>query len=240
MFVSKQLTLPRIKDGLIYVAMSLDELSSFPDNAQQDDALRPPRSPPRRERAEDQLSFLESLRDPEISHTVTQRQDRDFSPFSFSAEQTGSSLDEPDSDSINEWESAAGRRQRHHSASPSCEEQLADTHPERDANVTLLSDDEIDWEEEPTPADVLEDRRRRERNMSLGLDGDDHYGWDRRFRSASFRFRHGHGLTARPSAIEGESHGGQDLASQKQSVVRARFHIKNGNHKVAIKFDPPM
>lgn len=239
-----------LKEGLVYVAMNREDLLPHLRN---DDAqvppILPPRSPPNRHRDSVHLSLLESLNDPDISRALSHHRSRDWSPFDSSAEQNSAS---PENDpSGDDWPagrdggwppsdpSTTRRRTLHQSADPSgCDDQ-ADPVVDDDTQVIMLTDDEVTYPEDPSRPDVLEDRQRRERSMAY-LEDDDMYGWDTRFRAAHPRMARGR----RPMFQRKDR--GEVLPSpqldqdRNDGVTRARFQIKDGKHKVAIKFSPPI
>ena len=100
----------------------------------------------------------------------------------------------------------------------------------------MLSNEAITWPEDRTPAAILADRQRRER---LRRDELDEPGLDPRW-SATYRgYRRGPlpemNWTRRERVLDVKGQGGR-----KAELTRIRFHIKNGQNAIAIKFDPPV
>ncbi|GAB7347819.1 hypothetical protein MBLNU459_g5356t1 [Dothideomycetes sp. NU459] len=242
-----------VREGLVYVAMSRRELLPYMDEAdQQSPLLNPPRSPPAYTRRAAQLTLQESLRDPEIARALAQtRGTRDVSPFDFGTmDQDGASP--PNEDQENPWNTTGDVDATWPALEPSnrpsslqqaqafaCDDQISPSLPDDDTHVVLLTDDEIAWPEEPTHSDVLQDRQRRQRRMQ-NID-EDMYGWDARYRSMPAR-QIGRGRRVGwqypPSERSGEIP--PFAPTKSSSVARARFNIKDGRHKIAIKFDPPI
>lgn len=244
----------RVREGLVYVGMSRQDLLPYMDGPDQYSSnLRPPRSPSPYTRSAAQLSLQESLRDPEISQALSQTRNREFSPFDFSAEQVSASPDNEDNDdpwtTIRDVDAAWPPLEPTHQimsreqAQAQAQAQVCDdlTYPalvDDDMHAVLLTDDEIAWPEDPTNSDVLQDRQRRQRRMQ-NID-EDMFGWDPRYRSMPSR------LAARARRVgwqhpRSERSGDPQLGQNKSNgVARARFQIKDGKHRVAIKFDPPI
>lgn len=227
--------------------MSREDLLPHLRNAdQQANYLAPPRSPPNTDRDNVRLSLLESLQDPDVGRALRQHRNREWSPFDSSADQNSSpeieDTDDPwgmSRDTV--WpplEPRSSSRRPAHQVSDltGCDEQ---THPisDDDMQIVVLTDDEINLPEDPTTAAVLADRERRERSMAV--DDDDMYGWDSRYRTAHTRLRQRSFFPQRKERGETLPSPQFDQA-RNDGVTRARFQIKDGKHKVAIKFDPPV
>lgn len=239
--------------------MGLDELHPFMGHVPPSD-LAPP-SPPIINRATEQPRFLESLRDPYIARAITQRSEHEFSPFddpppiNRERRQNSGAMSGALPSQDNEYWSSHARALARRSGvwtappesswpalvpsarraadpqSPSCDPQ--DTIGAVGTHIAVLSDDEITWPEESTPADVLIDRQRRERTMQF--DEEERHAWDPRLS----RLRRGLRPTQSATAEKGPETAEEQI-SRGDSVVQARFHIKNGKNMVAIKFDPPV
>lgn len=236
----------RVKEGLIYVGMSRDDLQPYINSSSQHySTLDPSRSPPPHRYPEShRLTLLESLHDPEVARAMNIRRGAGF----FSSDSPGDDQSQ-DNDADDVWSSFpttrdvsrppndSRRRQsaREDADSRNCDEPT-DSRDASDNHVVMLSDEEIAWPEDPTREDVLDDRRRRERNLR---DYDDEDIWDARFRTnyARFRTRQAQSTMRRteapPLSPEPDQH-------RPDAVAKARFHIKDNRHRVAIKFDPPV
>ncbi|KAL1302585.1 hypothetical protein AAFC00_002963 [Neodothiora populina] len=246
-----------LKEGLIYVAMDRTDLLPYLEpTSQRVPRSFAPASPTRRDRDSDNhhISFLESLNDPEVSRALLHTQSRDRSPSDAPSPIAFNNAEHGDTDSLTpdsftsamrgpSWPALAPSHLRRANARRAadmhaCEEQAESSHDE-DTQVVMLSDDEVIWPEVPSRADVLEDRQRRERRVAI-VDDEDNYGWDTRFHTVHSR----PGRARRPNFRRKER--GIMLPSPQLGQVKgdgvtcARFHIKDGKHKVAIRFDPPV
>lgn len=230
--------------------MSRQELLPYlNDIDQQPNHIYPTTSPPVYPRSAAQLSLQESLRDPEISHALTQARNREFSPFDFTAEQVSTSPENDDDE--NPWSTARDvdaawpaleptdrTSAREQAQALACDDQTYPVLADDDTHVVLLTDDEIAWPEDPTTSDVLQDRQRRQRRMQ-NID-EDMFGWDPRYRSMPSRLL-GQGRRVGWQYPRSERSGEPRFEQNKSNgVARARFHIKEGKHRIAVKFDPPI
>lgn len=209
--------------------------------------LNPPRSPPHFDRNNVRLTLFESLNDPEVSRALEMNSTRDWSPFDSSADQASTSPEQEELD--NPWTTApqtpwppivppaaSDRALRNHPDMTGCDEQVL---LGGGAHVVLLTDDEINWPEDPTTAAVLADRHRRERTVHL-MDSGIVPGWNSRFQSAYTRLQRGRRTAQQPHGDAGQMTSPQFEQSRNDGVTRARFQIEDSKHKVAIKFDPPV
>ncbi|KAI5249381.1 hypothetical protein E4T43_00704 [Aureobasidium subglaciale] len=237
-----------VKEGLVYVGMSRDDLQPYINSSTQHyDYLNPPRSPPSR-RTHDpvRLSLLESIHDPEVARAMgTRRSAGFFSPIDYPVDEQ--SQDEDDADDA--WNSMPATRDsswppmdrnrlfagRNDVDGRNCDDP-ADLRESPDGRIVVLSDEEINWPEDPTRPDVLADRRRRERNLR---EYDDEDIWESRYRPnyARMRTRQSNVALERPEAARLSP---EPDRYKSDTVARARFRIKDNRHRIAIKFDPPV
>jgi hypothetical protein len=236
----------RVKEGLVYVGMSRDDLQPYINSStQHHDYLNPPRSPPPRRRQESvRLGLLESLNDPEIGRAIGLHRGPGFFSSPVDSAADDQSQDNDDVDEM--WNTIPATRDTSwpsmDTSSPvsgrndmNCDDP-SDMRESLDGHVIVLSDEEITWPEDPTRADVLADRRRRERNAR---EYDDQDIWESRYRSSYGRprVRQDHIPSQRAEAPRMSPEADQ---YKSDSVARARFNIKDNRHRIAIKFDPPV
>lgn len=189
---------------------------------------------------------MESLHDPEISRAMTMRRGAGFFP-PIDSPTDDQSQDNDDTDDM--WNSIPTTSDaswppsdparfipgRTDADSRNCDDP-ADQRETPDGHVIVLSDEEISWPEDPTRADVLADRRRRER---LPRDYNDEDLWDSRFQTNYARLRMRQ--TRLPTERTEAPHLSPEPEQYKSdSVAKARFRISDNRHRVAIKFDPPV
>jgi len=240
-----------VKDGLVYVAMSHSELRPMMNSAND---LPEPAAPMVESDPSERLTLLESLGDPEVASAVNQRNGREIAAFLDYTNSSGAQgrlirpseiFEQQSRDSgwptLEPLSLSSTRPQ-----SPTCDDQTHTTVRQPGMRVTVRSDEDIEWPEEPTSSDVLDDRQRRQRSMR-GHDEEDAYGFDPRFHTAyGRRTRYGQlrrGIRPtepRRSVADDPVEEAQEQTSVSREVTRARFHIKNGKNKVAITFDPPV
>lgn len=229
-----------LKEGLVYVAMNRESLIPYLRN-ESAQRLAPPPSPPILDQDDVPLNLLESLNDEDISRTLQGRRSRSaLLPPLYSID-----LD-PTSD---DWAIPAHSEHRsahldvapQQTASVECDEQ-GDGRSDDECPGFSLSDDEVSWPEDPTRAEVLEDRQRRERHMAYADDDDDNSGWDARFAAAAHPRL---AARVRRAVLSNQAKRGKPTSPlpapiRNDNVTQARFQIKEGKHKVAIKFNPPI
>lgn len=277
------LTVSSVRDGLVYVAMSLHDLSKYMDPPQHA-RLRGVHSPPYRRfrvprSSSEQITLSDALRDPEVSAALDAR-DPDYAGRADAAHD----LSDDRAYSYSEY-----YNQRF--ADPHCENpSFADVSDvvlnaeDGIVPVALLSDEEPGPEDSSTQ-EVLDFRLQRLRTMRRRFDMEN---WDReenwtrlnepydgneRDRDGSWNLRHLDAMMARsrmadpPHTEENaddrdhhERHPSHPAATsydqasymrpeeleyyddglKDPNVTRARFHIRRGQYKITIKFDPPV
>ncbi|TIA42712.1 hypothetical protein D6C78_00865 [Aureobasidium pullulans] len=238
-----------VKEGLVYVGMSRDDLQPYINSSTQHyDYLNPPRSPPSR-RTHDpvRLSLLESMHDPEVARAMrTRRGAGFFSPVESTADDQSQDNDDPE----DAWNSIPTTRDASWPpVDPSrpvpgtsdidgrnCDEP-GDARDSPEGHIVVLSDEEITWPEDPTRPDVLADRRRRERNLR---EYDDEDIWDSRYRTNFARLRSMRQPQMSAERTEAARLSPEPDQYKSDTVARARFKIKDNRHRIAIKFDPPV
>lgn len=289
-----RLTIRRVREGLVYVAMTLNDLSKYMDPPHHA-RLHGVHSPPYRQRrsfrpSSEQITLSDALRDPEVSTAFDARQ-RDQQEYANRADALHDTSDEPyygDDFGFGRQDPEA------HCEIPSSSE-MADVIVSADDGlpVTILSDDEA-GPEESSSQEVLDFRLQRLRNMRRRFDDafererqevdrTNAYFEDRERqrnreadgeRDGEWRLRHLDAMMARSRMADSpqrdetpddrERNGRYPYSGTPQSssyyhptenadgldyyndglrdpnVTRARFHIKRGKYKVAIKFDPPV
>lgn len=230
-----------LKQGMVFVAMDRESLlPHIRATAQRFHYLNdPPRSPSNQGRDGVRLSLLESLNDPHVSRALSQSQVRYRSPSESSSSTSEATRYMPSSSSSPEVE-ALRPSPRRPATEPfeltACDEQsyLAS---DEDTQIVILTDDEISWPEDPTTPAVLADRQRRQREMA-DYDDDDMHGIDIRFHGVNRQSRRGH----RPGGLRKDTRhltaGPQSKQSKSDGVTQTHFQIKEGKHKVAIRFEP--
>ncbi|KAK4501086.1 hypothetical protein PRZ48_006892 [Zasmidium cellare] len=272
-----------VREGLIYVAMSLNDLQKYmdpPPHARLHGIHTPPYRRRRSFRASpERITLSDALRDPEISAALDQR-DRDYASRADAANDLS---EEP----YYGEDFGFGREDAEaHCEIPSTGDTADVVISPEDANlpVTLLSDEEP-GPEESSSQEVLDFRLQRLRNMRRRLEAD---SWDRedwrtnsagryndgndtrdgswnlrhldammarsrmadspqrdespeeRERNERYAYQNGSGPGSYYHATEVEGLEYYDDGLNDPNVTRARFHIREGKYKVAIKFDPPV
>ncbi|PNS15864.1 hypothetical protein CAC42_4316 [Sphaceloma murrayae] len=239
-----------VKHGTVCIGMGLEDL--MPLTAEEllyGGQERQPTMSPSDDEGDggEQLSLLESLRDPEISRAMRQRAgtswDHPPPPYAFPeplppAQRTGNRDGRVWTNDFF-WPPLEPRNEQVRTRN----QQESPVESTLDSGMRVIVDHEerIEWPEEPTTAAVLADRQRRERHARDGeLESDEEHSraWDPRYTTAFNRLRRGirlpRDLPQDPSAV---------AAARKtptNDVTQVRFSMQHGKSRVAIKFDPPV
>jgi len=276
-----------VRQGLVYVAMTLNDLSKHmdpPPHAR----LHAARDPPYRRRPSfsatpERISLADALRDPEVNAAFSGT-DRDYASRADAVHDL-SEESYYDDDYLGRIDA-----ETHCDIPGAGLDNFVITADDGSLPVALLSDEEP-GPEERSSQEVLDFREQRLRNMRRRLELD---SWDReerwnlnpyrpslnindddRDRGDGYGLRHLDAMMARSRVADSPHHdeldGDQDRSDRHRSlaglsstsyypsadaraeipehyddglndpnVTRAKFHIRRGRHKVAIKFDPPV
>ncbi|PSK55773.1 hypothetical protein B9Z65_4651 [Elsinoe australis] len=239
-----------VKHGTVCVGMGLEDLMPLAADALLYGGQERQPSPDEEEGDDQQLSLLESLRDPEISRAMRQR---DYEPWNnpppypipepLPPAQGNSNRDGRVWSGEFVWPplepttTSQSTRPEFVFNSPPVETTL-----ESGMRVNIDHSGEINWPEEPTTAAVLADRQRRERHArDEDFESDDEHSraWDPRFRTTFNRLRRGVRL---PRDIP-RNPPSQSSSSRKpavKDVTQVRFSMQHGKDRVAIEFVPPI
>lgn len=239
-----RLTRYSVRGGMVYVAMDMKDLQSYQDPpyyARRTGVHEPPYIYSRYrdvQASPERLSLSDALHDPEIATAAN----RSLSPFPRDSEPPADEEPYYGADYLSRTDPEA------HCDIPSPpQEHLQTSFSDSSIPFTLLSDEEP-GPEETSPQEVLDYRLQRMRRMSRRHDPDD---WDRDDRwtmgngAGTETFVLGDGRGIREAAIRDAEalmarRNRPTAAVDDPNVTAARFHIKHGKSRVAIKFDPPV